>query len=125
LLQRRPLISRRIAVRALETLPLIRDAPSVHGRRHNEGGDSGAVSTRGYFAFLTKEQLLMSVIEREVAAERRLSEDLTNYVGEWVAVRDHEIVAHASSAEELFARVGIHFDAIFEVLEEQTSACFF
>jgi hypothetical protein len=40
-------------------------------------------------------------IEESLAAERKLAEDLANYVGKWVALKNHKVVANARTLEEL------------------------
>jgi hypothetical protein len=49
----------------------------------------------------------MTVAEhnRHIEAERRLAEALERYAGQWVAVRDHEVIAHAATAEKLDERL--------------------
>jgi hypothetical protein len=67
----------------------------------------------------------MSVIE-DVRAERRLSEELMLFVGEYVAVRNHQVVDHDADLDVLLARTdGQELDGVFPVLPEETSACFF
>jgi Family of unknown function (DUF5678) len=51
----------------------------------------------------------LTVAERElkqaVKAERRLSKRLGEYAGEWIAIRDHKIVAHAKTISDLIDQV--------------------
>lgn len=64
--------------------------------------------------------------EAEVQAERELSESLGDYVGKWVAVRDHKVISAADTPSELLETVvGKEVDGVYQVLDEQTAACFF
>jgi hypothetical protein len=40
-------------------------------------------------------------LENNLANERRLSDELRKYAGQWVAIRDHQVVAHAATPEKL------------------------
>ena len=77
----------------------------------------------------TKNQKLTvaEVLHQQVLAEKELSRDLEHYAGEWVAVRDHKVIAHAPSLEDLAAQVDDleSVDAVFEVPEGEYAACFF
>jgi hypothetical protein len=69
---------------------------------------------------------LLEAVRRQVDAEQRLSERLPEHAGEWVAVRDHEVVAHAATLHELMAEVDdADVEAVFKVVKEQGTACFF
>lgn len=66
----------------------------------------------------------MTVAE-QVNAEHRLSALLEQYAGEWVAVRQHAVVAHALDLEDLLEQIkDIEVDGFFQVAED-SSACFF
>jgi Family of unknown function (DUF5678) len=57
-------------------------------------------------------------LTRQVEAERELSTRLDEYMGEWVAVRNHEVVAHANTLEQLLDIIDPkNVDAVFEVSE--------
>ena len=65
-------------------------------------------------------------IDEQVERERELSRDLVRFVGRWVAVQDHRVVADAPTLHELLERVtDIEVEGVFQVVEERTSACFF
>jgi len=67
----------------------------------------------------------MTVAE-QVQAERRLGGTLDQYPGEWVAVRDHEVVAHASTIEALIEQIEASEEVeVFQVAEDPHAACFF
>jgi hypothetical protein len=72
---------------------------------------------------------MAEVLRQQVKAERDLSKRLLKYAGEWVAVRNHEIVAHAPTLEELMelVRETQQEEAVevFEVSSEPESVCFF
>jgi hypothetical protein len=56
-------------------------------------------------------------VAEQVAAERALSGKLEAYLGEWVAVRDHEVVAHAGRLHDLLAQIDPEqVDGVFQVL---------
>lgn len=62
-------------------------------------------------------------IERELEAEKRLAKELADYVGMWVAVRDHKVVASAPSLTELLEQVdSLNVEGVFQVFE---GPCFF
>jgi hypothetical protein len=66
----------------------------------------------------------LSVIDH-LTAEERLSIELEQHVGHWVAVRNHEIVGVGSTLHELRAQVADQrIDRLFEVPDE-TGAAFF
>jgi Family of unknown function (DUF5678) len=59
-------------------------------------------------------------------AEEALSASLAKYVGRWVAVRDHKVIADAATAAELIEPVkGKKYEAMFEVPAYSESSCFF
>jgi hypothetical protein len=59
-------------------------------------------------------------------AEEALSDSLAKYVGRWVAVRDHEVIADAATPTDLLELVqGEKYEAMFEVLEYGEGGCFF
>ncbi|HEX4344167.1 MAG TPA: DUF5678 domain-containing protein [Solirubrobacteraceae bacterium] len=61
----------------------------------------------------------------QVRAEEKLSEALEEFAGDWVAVREHAVVAHASGLEELLDEIkDTEVEAFFQVAED-SSACFF
>jgi hypothetical protein len=45
--------------------------------------------------------MTVAEFERHIKLERRLSSELEQYAGQWVAVRDHIVIAHADTAEKL------------------------
>jgi hypothetical protein len=69
---------------------------------------------------------MADALRQQIAAERELSARLREHSGEWVAVRDHEVVAHASTLEELMERVGTEETVeVFEVSTEPETVYFF
>ena len=48
---------------------------------------------------------IAEALRQQIAAEGELAERLREHAGEWVAVRHHEVVAHAPTLEELMERV--------------------
>jgi hypothetical protein len=70
----------------------------------------------------------MSIIEREpdLLAEATLAKELGQYAGEWVAVREHGVVAHARTLQELREQIGEQeVEGVFKVPEGDPAACFF
>ncbi len=68
-------------------------------------------------------------IAKALKAEDQLAADLNRYVGEWVAVRDHNVVCHADTLRDLLDASDTEeiqsFDRIFEVSETSGVSCFF
>ena len=59
-------------------------------------------------------------------AEEALSVPLARYVGRWVAVRDHQVIADAATPAELLELVqDQEYEAMFEVFEHSEGGCFF
>lgn len=67
-------------------------------------------------------------LEREIQDETVLAEELEKYAGEWVAVRQHSVMAHATSLDELLEQIteeqASGADGIFQVPESR-AACYF
>lgn len=74
-------------------------------------------------------QDMAEALQRQISAERALSERLRQHAGEWVAVRNHEVVAYAPTLEELMEKVrGTEQEEaveVFEVSTEPQSVFFF
>jgi hypothetical protein len=72
---------------------------------------------------------MAEVLRQQISAERDLSDRLLKYAGEWVAVRNHEIVAHAATLEALMETVsdttGEEQVEVFEVSPDPSAVCFF
>jgi hypothetical protein len=72
---------------------------------------------------------MAEALRKQVAAEQKLSKRLREHAGEWVAVRNHKIVAHAPTLEALMENVRGTEDAkeveVFEVSTETESVYFF
>jgi hypothetical protein len=59
-------------------------------------------------------------------AEEALSVPLARYVGRWVAVRDHKVIADAATPAELLELVqGKEYEGMFQVPEYSEGGCFF
>lgn len=59
-------------------------------------------------------------IQQAITAEETLGETLSDYAGQWVAVRDHRVVSHAATLNALLERVEPELSSlerIFEVVE--------
>jgi hypothetical protein len=68
---------------------------------------------------------IADVLHQQVKAERELSTRLEQYAGEWVAVRNHEVVAHADSLDALMDEVDAdEVETVFRVAEDQ-AVCFY
>lgn len=62
-------------------------------------------------------------IERELEAEKQLAKELADYVGKWVAVNDHKVVASAPNLDKLLEQVHLlDVEGVFQVFE---GPCFF
>jgi hypothetical protein len=68
---------------------------------------------------------ISDVLRDQIHAEKELSERLQDFAGEWVAVRNHTVVAHADSLAKLLKTVDPDEVEVFQVAEEQATACFF
>ena len=68
----------------------------------------------------------MTVAE-QIAAEQVLGHTLEQYGGQWVAIRQHELVASAPSLDKLLVKVQDQLQEVevFEVAEDPNAACFF
>jgi hypothetical protein len=65
-------------------------------------------------------------LDRALAAEEVLAQELSRYAGCWVAVADRSVVASANSLEALLDRVDPEgLDRILEVSSVPTAGCFF
>lgn len=61
---------------------------------------------------------IAETLRQQIAAEAELAERLREYAGKWVAVRNHEVVVHAPTLEELMEKVhGTGQEASVEVFE--------
>jgi len=61
---------------------------------------------------------IAKALRQAIAAEAELAKRLREYAGEWVAVRNHEVVAYAPTLEELMEKVhGAGQEASVEVFE--------
>jgi hypothetical protein len=65
-------------------------------------------------------------LSRFQEAEEALSVPLAKYVGRWVAVLNHKVIADAATAAELLELVkGKKYEAMFEVPAYSEGGCFF
>lgn len=68
-------------------------------------------------------------ITKALKAEEQLATNLNRYVGEWVAIRDHDVVCHAGTLRGLLEASKTQdvssFDRIFEVSTAPGVSCFF
>jgi hypothetical protein len=65
-------------------------------------------------------------LEREIQAETVLASELEKYAGEWVAVNEHAVVAHARTLQELREQIGeTEVEGVLKVPEGDPAACFF
>lgn len=66
----------------------------------------------------------MTVAE-QVAAEQVLADTLDQYSGQWVAIRDHAVLASAPTLGELREQIEGEKVEIFRVAADPHAACFF
>jgi Family of unknown function (DUF5678) len=71
------------------------------------------------------EAALDEALTRQVKAEQQLSVDLDGYVGKWVAVREHQVVASEKTLERLLDIMPDDVDAIVEVSERVGTAAYY
>lgn len=71
------------------------------------------------------EAALDEALTRQIKAEQQLSVDLDDYVGKWVAVREHQVVASEKSLERLLDIMPDDVDAIVEVSERVGTAAYY
>lgn len=70
--------------------------------------------------------MAVTELDRQVEAEEALRHRLADFAGEWVAVRDHQVVAHALTATALLEKVNAkEIEGIFQVPKDKDAACFF
>jgi hypothetical protein len=63
----------------------------------------------------------------QLKAEQGLGDTLREYAGQWVAIRDYEVVASAESLDELLDQIeGESEDTtVLQVTEDENVTCFF
>ena len=67
----------------------------------------------------------MTVAE-QIAAETELNDRLADYAGRWVALRDHTIVADASTLKDLHALIQDSAEIeVIQVADDPHVACFY
>jgi hypothetical protein len=68
-------------------------------------------------------------IDKALRAEERLAANLNDYLGEWVAIRDHVVVCHAGTLRGVLDATETQdidsIDRILEVSSDPGSSCFF
>jgi hypothetical protein len=68
-------------------------------------------------------------ITKALKAEEQLAANLNEYVGEWVAIRDHNVVCHADTLRGLLVASETQdvdsYDRILEVSTHSGISCFF
>lgn len=70
--------------------------------------------------------MTVAELSRFQEAEEALRVPLAKYVGRWVAVRDHKVIADAATPAELLELVrDQEYEAMFEVFEHSEGGCFF
>jgi Family of unknown function (DUF5678) len=72
--------------------------------------------------------MTVAEIDRALDAERKLSEILNDYAGQWVGVCDHGVVASAASLGELVEQIEASGQTNVEVIQvpkDTSAACFF
>jgi Family of unknown function (DUF5678) len=72
--------------------------------------------------------MTVAEMNKALEAERELGLSLGQYSGEWVGVRDHEIVANAATLEELIERLEAAGETEVEAIQvpaDPGAACFF
>jgi hypothetical protein len=73
--------------------------------------------------------MTVAELHRAIEGERRLGRHLEEYPGQWVAVCDQKVVAHAETLGELLEQIesqGLQDQAtVLQVPAEQAAACFF
>lgn len=76
----------------------------------------------------SKEDTDMTPLELKEAlrAEEKLAQELIEYAGQWVAVRDHTVVSSADSLGDLLSHVSPEgLDRVLEVSKDPDAGCFF
>lgn len=65
-------------------------------------------------------------IAEQIEAEKLLSHNLSAYLGHWVAIKDHMVVADSPSLQELLKDVETtKVERIFKVPEQKGATCLF
>jgi hypothetical protein len=76
-----------------------------------------------------RSKMSAATITKVLEAEERLAANLNEYVGEWVAIRDHVVVCHADTLRGLLAAIETQdigrIDRILEVSDDPAVSCFF
>lgn len=95
------------------------------GTTHNCLRPTVLLRSRFYLMSEHSELDLAEALRNEVRAEKRLSKRLDDFAGEWVAVQDHKVVAHAPTLDKLMELIGDEAAEVFEVSAEEGAVCFF
>jgi hypothetical protein len=64
-------------------------------------------------------------LERAVEAEERLSHELEQYTGKWVAIAGHSVVAHADTLEDLLGQIADEEVERIQQVPAAGLACYF
>jgi Family of unknown function (DUF5678) len=71
-------------------------------------------------------EALRKRLEEQLEAESELSRRLGDFVGRWVAVKDHKVIADAATLDELLGIIDVDdVEAVLEVEEKSGTAAFF
>jgi hypothetical protein len=69
---------------------------------------------------------MTATITKALKAEELLAARLNDYVGEWVAIRDHKVVEHSKTLPRLLAATKDQpIDRLLEVTDDPGDSCFF
>jgi hypothetical protein len=71
------------------------------------------------------DEALKKRLEEQLDAESELSRRLGDYVGRWVAIRDHEVVADADSLDGLLEIMPDDAEAVLQVEENTGTVAFY
>lgn len=64
----------------------------------------------------TEDSMTSTTLTREIAAEEALGRTLGHFVGSWVAVREHEVVADARTLDALLDKIeGTPVDGVLQI----------
>ena len=65
-------------------------------------------------------------IQEALKQEEALADELTKYTGDWVAIADTKVIAHAATFEELAKNVELeNVNRFFQVAEESVVGAFY
>jgi hypothetical protein len=58
---------------------------------------------------------MLSTLQKQIAAEKNLSKALSEFIGQWVVISQHKVVASGVTPEEALGKAPKKYDRMFRV----------